>query len=209
NMKGHKWFAAIFDAMSRSEERGFLGEMRRQLLGDLSGDVLEIGAGTGANFGHYPAGVRVTALEPDPYMLRRAQTKLAALGRSDITLHQSPAERIPFPDASFDTVVSTLVLCTVDDVPRSLGEIRRVLRPGGEFRFIEHVRGTGFVGHTQDLIKPVWGWCGAGCHPNRRTEDALRTSGFDVVIAERRKMMGFVPLVRGASVLSTAPGKAR
>ncbi len=208
-IKGHKWFAAIFDAMSRSEERGFLGEMRRKLLGDLSGDVLEIGAGTGANFEHYPAGVRVTALEPDPYMLRRAETKLAALGRKDITLRQGPAEQLASPDASFDAVVSTLVLCTVHDVPRSLAEIRRVLRLGGELRFIEHVRGTGFVGGTQDLIKPVWGWFGAGCHPNRRTEDALRAAGFDVVIAERRKMMGFVPLVRGACVRPSAPDKAR
>ena len=196
---GHRWFAAIFDTMSRSEERGFLGEMRRKLLADLTGDVLEIGAGTGANFAHYPTGVRVTALEPDPYMLEKAETKLAALGRTDIVLQQAPAERLPFADAAFDTVISTLVLCTVRDVSRSLDEMHRVLRPGGELRFIEHVRGEGVVGHTQDIIKPIWGYFGAGCNPNRRTEDALRAAGFDPTVSERRKLMGFAPLIRGVA----------
>lgn len=139
---GHRWFAAFFDLQMRMMERGFMAEMRRQLLGDLKGDVLEIGAGTGANFEHYPTGARVTALEPDPYMLKKAEAKLAALGRTDITLQQSPAERLAFGDASFDTVLSTLVLCTVGDVPQALAEIRRVLRPGGEFRFVEHTCGA-------------------------------------------------------------------
>ena len=208
--KGHRWFAAIFDLQMRSMERGFMAEMRRQMLGDLKGDALEIGAGTGANFEYYPEGARVTALEPDPFMLRRAETKLAALGRTNIALQLLPAERSPFENASFDTVVSTLVLCTVDDVPRSLAEIRRVLRPGGELRFVEHVRGTGLAGRTQDLIKPVWGYFGAGCNPNRRTEDALRAAGFDVVVTERRKIMGFAPLICGrATVVETEPTAGR
>jgi SAM-dependent methyltransferase len=197
--KGHRWFAAIYDKQSRSMERGFMAEMRRQLLGDLKGDILEIGVGTGANFEHYSPGARVTALEPDPFMLRRAEAKLATLGRTNITLQLLPAERLPFDDASFDTVISTLVLCTVDDVPRALAEIRRVLRPAGELRFVEHVRGKGFAGRTQDLIKPVWGYFGAGCNPNRRTEDALGAAGFDVVVTERRKIMGFAPLIRGTA----------
>jgi len=198
--KGHRWFASIYDNQMRMMERGFMAAMRRQLLGDLKGDVLEIGAGTGANFEYYPPGARVIALEPDPFMLRKAVTKLTALGRTNITLQLLPAERLAFDDASFDTVISTLVLCTVDDVPSSLAEIRRVLRPGGELRFVEHVRGTGFAGRTQDFIKPVWGYFGAGCNPNRRTEDALRAAGFDdVVITERRKVMGFAPLITGTA----------
>lgn len=197
--KGHRWFAATYDRMSRSEENGFLGEMRRQLLADLTGDVLEIGAGTGANFEHYPPSVRVTALEPDPFMLRRAEEKLAALGRSNISLQEAPAEQLPFDDASFDTVVSTLVLCTVHDASESLAEIRRVLKPGGQLRFIEHVRANGITGGIQDVIRPIWGWFGAGCHPNRRTVDALRSAGFDVDVTQRRKMMGFVPLLRGTA----------
>lgn len=200
--KGHRWFAAIYDKQMRSMERGFMAEMRRSALSDLKGDVLEIGAGTGANFAYYSADARVTALEPDPFMIERAKAKLAELGRTNITVQLLPAERLPLDDSSVDAVVSTLVLCTVDDVPRSLAEIRRVLRPGGELRFVEHVRGTGLAGSTQDLIKPVWGYFGAGCNPNRRTEDAMRAAGFDVVVTERRKIMGFAPLIRGTATLA-------
>jgi ubiquinone/menaquinone biosynthesis C-methylase UbiE len=204
--KGHRWFAALYDRMNRAEERGFLGEMRKQLLGDLTGDVLEIGAGTGANFEHYPTNVQVTALEPDPFMLKRAAKKLAALGRTNISLQQAPAERLPFDDATFDVVVSTLVLCTVRDVPRALAEIRRVLKPGGQLHFIEHVRSKGFGGRAQDLIRPIWGWCSAGCHPNRRTLDALRAAGFDFDIMERRTMLSFVPIIRGTAVVASPGG---
>ena len=197
--KGHRWFAAIFDTMNRSMERSFMGRVRRETLADLAGDVLDIGIGTGTDFEFYPAKARVTAIEPDPFMLKRAQQKLTDLGVSNVVLKQAPAERLPFADASFDTVICALVLCTVHDVPQSMREIKRVLRPGGEIRFIEHVRGTGFVGRTQDFIKPVWGYFGAGCNPNRRTEEALRSAGFDVDVAERRKIMRFVPLIRGTA----------
>lgn len=195
--KGHRWFASLYDRMNGSEEKGFLGEMRRELLARLAGDVLEIGAGTGANFEHYPAETRVVALEPDPFMLARAERKLAGLGRSTITLQRAPAESLPFPNASFDAVVSTLVLCTVKDVARSLDEMRRVLRPGGQILFIEHVRAQGIGGRVQDIIRPIWGWFGAGCHPNRRTAESLRDAGWDVVIEERRRIMCFVPMLRG------------
>ncbi len=199
---GHRWFAALYDRMSASEERGFMGRMRRALLSDLRGDVLEIGAGTGANFPHYPATVRVTATEPDPYMRRRAQSKLAALGRAEIALLEAPAERLTAADASADVVVSTLVLCTVADAPRALAEIARVLRPGGQLRFIEHVRGAGVGARARDMITPVWKRVGAGCHPNRRTEEAMRAAGFVVTITGRRTMAGFLPLIAGSAVLS-------
>ena len=195
--KGHKWFAALYDGMNRSEEKGFLGQWRRQLLAGVTGDVLEIGAGTGANFQHYPAAARVVALEPDPFMLKRAEQKLADLGRTNITLQQAPAESLPFPDASFDTIVSTLVLCTVRDPQRALDEMRRVLRPGGRVVFIEHIRADGFGGRVQDAIHPIWGWFGAGCHPNRRTDATLRDAGWDVVIDDRHRVMRLVPMIRG------------
>ena len=195
--KGHRWFAALYDRMSRSEEKGFLGEMRRQLLADVSGDVLEIGAGTGANFAHYPATARVVALEPDPFMLKRAEKKLADLGRTNITLQRGPAESLPSADATFDTIISTLVLCTVADPGRALDEMRRVLRPGGRVLFIEHVRADGLGGRVQDAIRPLWGWFGAGCYPNRRTDETLRNAGWDVVIDQRRRIFRFVPLLRG------------
>lgn len=198
--KGHRWFAAIFDRMGRTEERGFLGQMRSHLLLGVSGDVLEIGAGTGANFAHYPAGARVVALEPDPFMLRRAEQKVAELGLSNVTLQRAPAESLPFPDASFDAVVSTLVLCTVQDVARCLAEMRRVLRPGGSVLFIEHVRAQGWFGRLQDLIRPVWSWFGAGCQPNRRTEDTFRHAGWDVTIDQRHTFRS-VPLLRGRAML--------
>jgi ubiquinone/menaquinone biosynthesis C-methylase UbiE len=200
--KGHRWFAALYDGMSRSEEKGFLGEMRRKLLADVSGDVLEIGAGTGANFEHYAATARVVALEPDPFMLKRAEKKLAELGRANITMQRGPAESLPFPDASFDTIISTLVLCTVADPARALEEMRRVLRPGGRVLFIEHVRADGPGGRVQDAIRPLWGWFGAGCHPNRRTEATLRDAGWDVVIDERRRVFRFVPMLRGHATRS-------
>lgn len=197
--KGHRWFASRYDGMNRSMEKGFLGALRREHLSGLTGDVLEIGAGTGANFEHYPAQVRVVALEPDPFMLERAVAKLRDLGRTNITLQRAPAESLPFPDASFDTVVSTLVLCTVHDVQRSLDEMRRVLRPGGKVLFIEHIRAQGILGGLQDVLRPIWGWFGAGCNPNRRTDESFRNAGWDVVIEERRRAMRFVPIIRGCA----------
>jgi ubiquinone/menaquinone biosynthesis C-methylase UbiE len=189
---GHRWFAASYDLMTRPSERRF-GAWRQRLLADLRGDVLEIGAGTGANFEHYPADARVVALEPDPFMLRRAEAKR----RPNIDLRQAPAEDLPFADASFDAVVATLVLCTVRDLPRALSEIRRVLRPGGELRFIEHVRGGGALGGIQDVVQPAWGWMAAGCHVNRRTEPAIVAAGFDLTAIERRKMAPWMPAIVG------------
>jgi ubiquinone/menaquinone biosynthesis C-methylase UbiE len=189
---GHRWFAATYELMTRANERR-LGPWRQHLLEDLHGDVLEIGAGTGTNFEHYPADARVVALEPDPFMLRRAEAKR----RPNIELRQAPAEDLPFADASFDVVVATLVLCTVRDLPRALSEIRRVLRPGGELRFIEHVRGGGLFGVIQDVAQPVWGWVSAGCQVNRRTEPAIVAAGFEVTAIDRRKMAPWMPSITG------------
>jgi ubiquinone/menaquinone biosynthesis C-methylase UbiE len=180
-MKGHKWFAALYDRMAVSEEKKFLGAVRRDLLRDLTGDVLEIGAGTGMNFQHYPKGARVIATEPDSYMLERARQRLAEASAS-IDLRQVSAEALPFPDGSFDFVVSTLVLCSVPSPRKVLSEIKRVLKPGGELRLYEHVRYRNPVGgFAQDAITPLWKWIGAGCHPNRDTERSLRRAGFEVI----------------------------
>jgi ubiquinone/menaquinone biosynthesis C-methylase UbiE len=197
--RGHRWFAAVYDRITASAERGPVGRARRELLSTLHGDVIEIGAGTGANFPHYPPGLRVTALEPDPHMLKRARTRLDALGRTDIDLRSAPAEILPVPDASFDCAVSTLVLCTVTDPAASLAEIRRVLRPGGTLVFIEHVRGTGFLGRFQDMIRPIWSWGGAGCQINRNTETSISAGGFDVAVSERTKAMPILPIIIGTA----------
>lgn len=194
--EGHRWFAATYDLLTRPGEKR-LGEVRRRLLADLHGDVIEIGAGTGANFEHYPTGVRVLAFEPDPYMLTRAQKRLLELRRADIDVQLAPAEQLPVDDASVDAVVTTLVLCTVRDPASALAEARRALRPGGELRFIEHVRGDAMLGRVQDAVQPVWGWVAAGCHGNRRTEGALRSAGFAITSLEHRKMAPWMPAIVG------------
>ncbi len=196
--RGHRWFAAIYDQMMRAGERR-VGPMRRDLLGGLTGDVIEIGAGTGANFSHYGPGARVIALEPDPHMLKRAQAKLAALDRTNIDVQRAPAESLPFDNASFDAAVATLVLCTVNNLPASLAELRRVLRPGGRLVFIEHVRGGGFLGRVHDFIQPVWGWCSAGCQVNRRTEAAIADAGFAFDEIRRLKLAPWMPAIIGTA----------
>src|SRR5574341_128480 len=185
--KGHKWFAAYWDRMTRMESRG-LQKLRDHTVAGLGGRVLEIGAGTGANFRRYPDTVTdLVATEPDPHMLERARRHATELGRP-IQLHLAPAEELPFEDDSFDAVVSVLVLCSVTDLPKALSEIKRVLKPGGQLRFIEHVRFDGALGGAyQDLLAPVWRWLGAGCNPNRRTADAIADAGFTIESSRRFK----------------------
>jgi ubiquinone/menaquinone biosynthesis C-methylase UbiE len=197
---GHRWFAALYDPLSKSEERGAMGRRRDELLGGVEGDIVEIGAGTGANFSHYSQQARVQAFEPDPFMLLRAEKKLKETAASNVELHQAPGEKLPLPDGSCDTAVSTLVLCTVADVPRTLAELKRVLRPSGELRFIEHVRHDTARGRVQDFIKPVWRWVAAGCYPNRRTEQAMRDAGFEIVSLKREMMLPWLlPMITGVA----------
>jgi ubiquinone/menaquinone biosynthesis C-methylase UbiE len=192
-MKGHKWFAAIYDKMLASGEKKFLGAIREEMLKDVTGTVLEIGAGTGANFPFYRKGAHVVATEPDPYMLQRAQ-KRAAEAHVDIELRQVAAEELPFPDASFDFVIDTLVLCSVRDPREVLAEIKRVLKPGGELRLYEHVRYKNPIGAlSQDIISPAWQWFGAGCHPNRDIERDLREGGFELTDVRIRKEVPPIP----------------
>lgn len=192
-MKGHKWFASIYDRLIASEEKSFLAAIRQGMLMDVRGEVLEIGAGTGLNFGHYPDDVHVVATEPDPYMLERAR-KRAAEASKNIELQQVAAEDLTFPDATFNFVIDTLVLCSVRDPRKALAEIKRVLKPGGELRLYEHVRYRNPIGAlSQDLISPIWQWFGAGCHPNRDTGRFLREAGFEVTSERMRKELPPVP----------------
>lgn len=166
-------FAALYDRMAEPAERGFLGERRARLLGGLRGVVLDIGSGTGVNLQYLSAASRVVAVEPDPAMRRR----LAHRAGARVQVCAAVAEALPLADASVDAVVCTLVLCTVSDPDRTLGEVRRVLRPGGRLVVLEHVRGGGRFGRWQDLVTPVWRWFGAGCHPNRDTRAAIERAG--------------------------------
>ncbi len=190
-------FAGIYDhCMARTEKDG-LGEHRQALLSEADGDVLEIGAGTGANLGYYRQGVRtLTLTEPEKPMTRRLEKRIAEQ-RPDAKLLRAPAEDLPFNDNSFDTVVSTLVLCTVDDQPRALREMRRVLRPGGRLLFIEHVRSEDEkVARLQDRMFPINVRIGHGCHCNRQTLNGIREAGFEVSELSRDSLKHAPPWIR-------------
>jgi SAM-dependent methyltransferase len=153
------------------------GGWKEALLADLDGDVLEIGCGTGSNFAWLPLGVRWSGIDPNPWMVDRA----AAAGRGSAV--RAGCERIPADDATFDAVVSTLVLCSVRDPAACMREARRVLRPGGRLVFIEHVAapiGTRLRAR-QDAWAPMWSALTEGCHPNRDTERTIRAAGFGKV----------------------------
>ncbi len=188
-LKSNRLFAALWDWMSAHEPKQ-TREMRKEIVGGAAGRVLEIGCGTGASFPLYPDGTQIVATEPDSEMLKRAELHLKELGRSNIELRRAPAGELPFEDASFDTAVSCLVFCHVgDDAPRALTEIKRLLKPGGTFRFMEHVRNdqSGVGGTIQDIVNPVWKrLLGAGCNCNRRTQQAITDAGFEIEWVKRQ-----------------------
>jgi ubiquinone/menaquinone biosynthesis C-methylase UbiE len=162
--------AALYDRVGAASERAGLAARRRHLLGHARGSVLEIGAGTGRNLEHYPDGIdELVLVEPEPAMVRKLEQRLRALGR-EARVVEADAETLPFPDASFDTVVCTLVLCSVPDPARALEELRRVLRDDGAFLFLEHVRSEEpETARLQDRVNPVWRFVANGCNCNRRT----------------------------------------
>lgn len=172
----------------RMDDRG-ARESRRELVASASGTVVEIGAGYGATFEVYGDGVAsVLALEPDP-ALRAAASDAATRARIPITVVEGLGESIPAPDASVDTVVSSLVLCSVGDQAEVLREIRRVLKPDGRFLFYEHVRSTHRVlAALEDAATPLWSRLAGGCHPNRDTVAAIAAAGFRV---ESSRTFGF------------------
>ncbi len=199
-------FAAMYDRMLAGSEDNGLTDRRAELLAGARGRVLEIGAGTGLNLPHYPAeGLDELVLtEPEAPMARRLEDRVAGSAR-DIQVMRAGAEELPFKDASFDTAVSTLVLCTVTDPVRTLAELHRVLVPGGRLLFLEHVRNPDPKrAKKQDRITPVWRHVGHGCHANRDTPRLIREAGFDVTEFEEGhfpKGPGFIqPLVGGVAV---------
>lgn len=190
-------FAALYERGMRQTEDAGLRERRRALLAGAHGRVLELGAGTGLNVALYPDGLEALVLsEPSPHMAQRLRSRLAAAGR-DAEVVQAPAERLPLPDSSFDTVVATLVLCTVEDVAATLREVTRVLRPGGRLLFVEHVRSEDPArARWQDRLERPWGFFGAGCHPNRDTLAMLASSPLELADVEHGKLRKAPPIVR-------------
>lgn len=187
-------FARIYDrALAESEEAG-MRERRRALLARARGRTVELGSGTGLNFAHYPEAVGELILtEPFPPMAKRLRERAG----TNATVIEAPADRLPLPDASADTVVSTLVLCTVDDVPATLAEIARVLRPGGRLLFAEHVRSDDpKLARWQDRLEGPWKFVGHGCRCNRDTLGALAASPLEVETVEHETIPKAAPIVR-------------
>ena len=160
-------------------DRLFYRRYRREAMTHAFGRLLMVGLGPGTDLLFLPAAVTsVAAVEPEAAM-RRMASALAHRHDIDVEIADGIGESIPFPDNSFDSVHIGLVLCSVDDVPATLAEIRRVLAPGGRLVVLEHVRGEGLMGRFQDLIAKPWSWLASGCEPNRRTIDAIAAAGFD------------------------------
>ncbi len=172
--------ASMYETFTAPLEQAGLAAVRARLAADLTGHVLEIGCGTGLNFAHYPAAAEVTAIEPlEEFRTFAAARAKAAQAR--ITVEEGDAQALPFPDASFDAALETMVFCSVPDVQRGLRELRRVLRPHAPVRFFEHVRSPHPVGATfQDLVNPLWRWAMEGCNLNRDTVSAIADAGFTI-----------------------------
>jgi len=174
--------AAMYDwAMDRADTHR-LGKWRRELLTELTGDVVEIGAGTGVNLQHYGDGVqRLVLFEPNTDMRRRAEERVERSGRPNTTVLEGSAEALAVEDESVDAVVSMLVLCSVSDQAVALGEVWRVLRPGGQLVFLEHVAAPD--GSTalrwQRRIEVVWPRVALNCHTTRQTDTAIEDAGFE------------------------------
>jgi SAM-dependent methyltransferase len=188
-VRSHRVFAAIYEHLLAANEDAGLRELRAGLLRSARGRTLEIGAGTGLNLAHYTHEVTELVLtEPDPAMAKRLRARLdgdASLAPAGAKVHEAAAEALPFPESSFDTVVTTLVLCSVHDPEAALAEVARVLKPGGDLLFAEHVRdadGSRRARWQARLDRP-WSACMGGCHPGRET-DRLIDARF--VVHERR-----------------------
>jgi SAM-dependent methyltransferase len=160
-------------------DRLFYHRYRREAMANATGRLLIVGLGPGTDLRFLPPAVTsVAAVEPQA-AFRRMASALARRHGITVDIVDGVGELIPFPDNSFDSVHVGLVLCSVDDVAATLGEIRRVLAPGGRLVVLEHVRGDGAMGRFQDLIARPWSWLASGCRPNRRTIDAIAAAGFD------------------------------
>ncbi|MFU8867229.1 class I SAM-dependent methyltransferase [Natronococcus sp.] len=194
----HPFVAAVYDTVV--PDRLLFRTHREYLTADLSGRVLDIGAGTGANFPYVAGdGIDYQAIEPDPHMRRQAAEKAREVG-CEVTLRDARAESLPYADDSVDVVLSSLVFCTIADPDRALEEVARVLKPGGELRFLEHVRADGWRERGQELLNPLWSRAAGGCQLTRDTVERFVCHDAFAVEAVERVGVGIfpaTPIVRG------------
>jgi SAM-dependent methyltransferase len=190
-------FAGGYDIVFARTERAGLSDKRALLVSLARGRTLEVGAGTGLNLKHYPReGIDLTLSEPEAPMMRRLQRRVHSESR-DAKVIRASADRLPFDAGSIDTVVATLVLCTVADQNAALAEIHRVLKPEGSLLVLEHVRSDdAAVARLQDRLQPLWIRVGHGCHCNVDTLAAIRSAGFEIGGIEHDKMPKTAAFVR-------------
>jgi ubiquinone/menaquinone biosynthesis C-methylase UbiE len=213
----HPIFARVYERVSVTMDRAGVAEQRRTLAAGLSGRVIEVGAGNGRQFAHYPPAVtEVVAVEPEP-RLRAAAVRAAAEAPVPVRVVDALAEDLPGADGEYDAAVVALVLCSVDDQGPALSEIHRVLRPGGQLRFLEHVAAPepGMLRRVQRVVDAtVWPRLFAGCHTGRDTVAAIERAGF---VLERVDRFFFpaegprgpaAPIVLGTAIRPAAPGSA-
>ena len=200
-MDGHPWLAASIDFMMRP-----LYPARRLVVPEARGDVLEIGVGTGLNFGLYGQVDSIAGVEPDPFMLERARKRAAELSLP-IELHQVGAEALPFDRARFDTVVVTFTLCTIPDVDAAMHEIVRVLRPGGTLHFVEHGRSEDPKVYARQVrFEPIQKRIGGGCHLTRDAAELALGVGLEVTRLDRFRLQGPKILTTMSSGTAVRPG---
>jgi ubiquinone/menaquinone biosynthesis C-methylase UbiE len=191
--------ATVYDRFMRGSEEACLAQWRAELLRDLSGAVLEVGAGTGVTLPHYPKSIaRLVLSEPDAHMRRKLKHKIDASALRNIEISDAPLDSLPFKAGEFDAVVCSLVLCSVPDQPAALGEIARVLKPGGRLVFLEHVAADARPDRLkwQRRIEPVWKHLMGNCHLTRRTEAAIVAAGFKFERIQRESIRKALPIVR-------------
>jgi ubiquinone/menaquinone biosynthesis C-methylase UbiE len=202
-MRGVEQIPWLYDAVCAVFEAAGLSRWRRWLVAGARGRVLDLGCGTGRNLPLLPADTRTVGLEPSWAALQRARRRAPR-----VPLVVGRAEALPFREAAFDTVVSSLAFCSVRDPRRGLLEVRRVLRQDGELRMLEHVRSTrAWKARLQDLLQPAWTGFTGGCHPNRDTERAVEAGGFQIEVEGRQAkgdMRRFVARPTGRG--TTEPG---
>jgi len=195
HFRSHRRFAAVWDWATKHESKKELA-LRREAGGRVDGRVLELGMGVGANWPFLAETLDYVGIEPDAFMLERARKRAAASGRTTV-LEQARAEDLPFEDESFDFVLVTLTLCTVQDPTVALSEVSRVLKPNGALVFVEHVRPTGRVSRRlADGIRPLWSKVAGGCEPNRETATTIAQSGLKIEGMVRQRVNG-LPMISG------------